>query len=195
MPRKQIGGIESDVIFTGGILLGGYFLVKQLIPDLIPNIGVTDADRAVLDQQQTTDPTNDPFNSLYSGMLGYFDAVIPDMSKYQADTSDQAVFNAYTVFKHGGMSPDDPLYPTMVIYINLVKALVGHLITGDQQSANTYMHSITSKSQCAFISYLFDVINGKSLWEVLRNGIFPTIYGLNGADLATVTNYINSLPN
>jgi hypothetical protein len=190
MARKKVSGIESDVILTGGLVIGGYLLVKSFLP----TFNVSDQDKNVLDSQQTTDPEENPFNNYYTPMLGYLDKVIPDLSAYDADTSDVAVFNAFVMFKHGNMSPDNPLYNTMAIYYGLYKALIGHLITGDQAAAMGYINQITSKAQCGFIAYLFKIVNGVEFWDVLRNGSFPMMYGLNGTDLSAATSRINNLP-
>lgn len=190
---KRIGDIEGDVITTGGLLLGGYFLVKNLFPSFLPNLGVSDADRQTLDAQQTS-PAN-IFNS-YNGNPSYGAWAVQnfDFSHYGVDNSTDYLNAVYNDFIHGNLPPSSPLYPTIVIYYDLYKALIGHLYSGDQNAINAALNTITNKYQVGFISELFADINGQDFWSLLRNGQFTMLYGLNGADLATQVTRLNNLP-
>lgn len=191
MPNKRIGSIESDVIFTGGILLGGYFLVKQLLPDLLPNLGVSAADKLTLDQQQTTPDNQNIFNPDYPSATQFAVSNI-DWSHYETSTD---FYNAlYLAYVHGDLSPSNPFYGTMQIYYALYKGLIGHLFDGDQSGVISALNSITNKWQLGIISELFADVNGQDFWSLLRNGQFTMIYGLNGTDLAAQVTRLNSLP-
>lgn len=188
---KKINGIESDVIMTGGLLLGGYLLVKSILPDFFPNMGISNEDRQNLDQQQTTDPKNNLFNA-GNEIAATWAVQNYDWSHF--DNSTDYINAAFNDYKHGNMSPANPVYPTFQIYYNLYKALVGHLVSGDQQAIITALNSITNKYQVGVIAEMFEDINGLDFWTVLRTGSFPMAYGLNGTDLSAQVTRLNNLP-
>jgi len=192
---KKIAGIEQDVIVTGGLLVGGYFLVKNLLPDLLPNLGVSDADRSVLDTQQTQPDSLNIFSSNYPGANDYFNNVIFDQyEKYQVN-NDTDYWNAVRrAYLNGQLSPTDPIYPIFQIYSGLESALIGHIISGNQDDINYYLNQITNKSQIGVLNSIFMDLNYHSFWDLLRKGWFTEMYGLNGTDLADQVRRLNNLP-
>lgn len=188
---KKIGGIEEDVIMTGGLLLGGYLLFKNIMPDFFPNLGISDSDRQNLDQQQTAPPANNLFNPGNELSANW---AVQNYDWSHFDNSTDYIQSAYNDFKHGNMSPDSPIYKTFQIYYNLFKALVGHWISGDQAAIISALNSITNKWQVGIIAEMFADINGLDFWTQLRNGNFTMSYGLNGTDLSAAITRLNNLP-
>jgi hypothetical protein len=188
---KKLGSIESDVIFTGSLLLGGYFLVKNMLPDLLPGLGLSPQDRMTLDQQQNLPITTNIFNPGYPSATAWATA---NYGWSQFDNSNDYLNAAYTAFIHGTLPVTDPIYPTMNIYYTLYKGLVGHLIDGDQSGIASALNAITNKWQVGIIADMFASINGQDFWHLLRYGQFTMIYGLNGTDLAAAVTRLNSLP-
>lgn len=193
--RRRIGDIESDVIFTGGVLVGGYFLVKKLLPDLLPNLGISDGDRATLDAQQNTPAGANVFDTNYPSAQSFFqDNLIDEYAAYNADDDTAFFAGVWRAFQDGNLATTDPVYPLMVIYHGLYNALVGHLISGNQDDINYYLNQITNKYQIGILQNMFQDINGLDLWQLLRRGWGTCLYGLNGTDLAAQVKRLNALP-
>lgn len=188
---KKIGGLEEDVLITGGLVVGGYLLIKNLLPNFFSDMGVSDADRSNLDNQQTTPAQTNIFNPGYQSSANW---AVQNYDWSHFDTSTAYLQNAFNDYKHGNMSPTNPIYATMQIYYNLYPALIGHIMTGDQAGINAALNSITNKWQVGVIAELFADINNKDFWELLRNGAFPMRYGLNGTDLSAQLTRLNNLP-
>lgn len=187
--RRKIGGIEEDVLITGGLVVGGYLLLKGVLP----KFGVSDADREQLDEQQTTAPVENIFKPEYRWSDGG-DWLTQNIPWNQFETSDDYIVSAYRSYIDGQLSPDNQIYSTVQIYMELQHALIGKIFDGDQSDIITALNRITNKWQVSVISYFFMLINGVDLWDYLRNGSFIMIYGLNGADLAAAVRRLNNLP-
>ena len=189
--QKKIGGIEEDILITGGIVLGVYFAIRGVLPNLLPNLGVSAADKMTLDQQQTTPTVQNIFNSQYPSASQFALSNI-DWSNYETSTD---FYNAlYETFVDGNLSPANPFYHIMQIYYALYKGLIGHIFDGDQDGINSALNQITNKYQLGIIQELFADVNGQDFWKLLRQGQFTEIYGLNGTDLAAQVTRLNALP-
>ena len=202
MPRKKIGGIESDVIMTGGLLIGGYLLLRNVIPNFLPGGGVSDQDRQTLDSQATTDPQHNIFNTQSLPYSTWFNVASNGTDLFQqfgVDNSTDLYLKAYRSFLDGSLSPSSPLYAICAIYHNLHGAVTGHILTGDQQGAIDALNAITNKWQVGALSELWgDEYGGfgtpSDMFSVIRNGSWPMMYGLNGTDLAAQVTRLNNLP-
>jgi hypothetical protein len=188
---KKIGGIEEDVILTAGLVLGGYLLIKNFLPDLFPSLGVSAADKATLDAQQTTPDEQNVFNNSYPSAAQYATNNI-DWSHY--DNSADFYNALYSQFVAGNLQPTSPFYTIMQIYYALYKALIGHVFDADQGGVNAALNLITNKYQLGIIQEIFADVNGQDLWKLLRQGQWSEIYGLNGTDLAAQVTRLNNLP-
>jgi hypothetical protein len=199
MARKRINGLEQDTVFAAALLGGGYLLLRNSLPSIFGS--VSPEDKAVLDSTQTdltpdniflgtSTPYQDWFSNTEVSLLNQF-GVTDYPSMYLA---------AYRAFLDGNLSPDNPLYLICVIYHQLHAAVTGHLFTGDQESAIQALGMITNKWQVGALSELWAYEAGDAwgsankLFNSIRNGTIPMIYGLNPTDLAAQVNRLNNLP-
>ena len=196
MSRKRIGSLQDDALITTGIIVGGYLLIKNILP----SFGISDQDKEILDNQQTLDPTDDIFSSESTAYSGWFvDEGFDLEHDFSVSTSMDLYLRAYRQFLDGNLSPDNTLYPICLIYHNLHAAVIGHIFTGDQQAAMQALNSITNKWQVGAIAELWATEYGgfgtpSELYKNLRNGSWPMMYGINPSDLASQVTRLNNLP-
>ena len=196
MARKRIGNIKDDALITTGVILVGYTLVRNLLP----SIGVSDEDRQTIDDQQTTDPADNIFSSYSDPYAYWFGTTGVDIEgQFGVNSSMDMYLKAYRQFLDGDLSPDNPLYAICLIYHNLHAAVTGHIFTGDQEGALQALNLITNKWQVGAIAELWATEYGgfgtqAELFQNLKKGTWPMLYGLNPADLAAQIRRLNNLP-
>ncbi len=196
MKQKRIGNIKDDALITTGVILVGYALVRNLLP----SFGVSDQDRETLDNQQTLDPVDNIFSTYSEPYAYWFGTTGVDVeNSFGVNTSMDMYLKAYRQFLDGELSPENPLYMVCLIYHNLHAAVTGHIFTGDQEAAIQALNSITNKWQVGAIAELWATEYGgfgtpAELYQNLRKGTFPMMYGINPTDLAAQVNRLNNLP-
>ncbi len=197
---RKIGGLQEDVLLTGGLIAGGYLLLKNILPDFLPNLGISDEDRSILDNQQTQDGTSNIFSINYPAYSDWFlQNIIERYPEFNAGDNTTFWNNVYYAYVHGQLSPTDKLYSIIQIFEGINKALIGHIYSGDQEALNFYLDQITNKWQVAALNDIFSSVVhgylfGADLYHTLRYGWFTEVYGLNGTDLARQITRLNNLP-
>ena len=72
---KRIGDVDQDLITTGGLVIGGFFLVRYILKSL--NIGVDPADVATIQAAQTAAPAGNPFNPQFNPFVDLYNQNVP----------------------------------------------------------------------------------------------------------------------
>lgn len=196
---KKVAGLQDDVLVTGGIILVGYSLVRNLIPGLMGNI--SPEDRQTLDDQQSDQSPDNVFSVTSSAYDQWFSPIETSLfSEFNVTDFESLYINAYRQFLSGDLPTSSPLYPICQIYHELHSAVTGHLVSGDQDAANQALNMITNKWQVGAIANLWAYYQGSAfgsaadMFRTIRNGTWPMQYGLNAADFASQVKRLNNLP-
>lgn len=196
---KRIGNIEEDALITGGIILAGYSLIRNLIPGLMGN--VSPEDRQTLDDQQSDSSPDNIFSTSSSAYDQWFSPVEVNLFNQFGVTDFETLYiDAYRQFLDGNLPTSSPLYLVCQVYHDLHAAVTGHLVSGDQDAANAALNMITNKWQVGAIANLWSYYQGSAfgsaadMFKTIRNGSWPMQYGLNAADFASQVKRLNNLP-
>lgn len=199
MAKRKINGLESDTVFAVTLLGGGYLLLRNSLPSLFNQ--VSPEDKATLDSVQSDTSTDNIFLGTSASYQQWFSPIEVSLFNQFGVTDYPSMYlAAYRTFLDGNLSPDNPLYLICEVYHQLHAAVTGHLFTGDQDSANQALAMLTNKWQVGALSELWAYEAGDAwgsankLFQSIRNGTIPMIYGLNPTDLAAQVNRLNNLP-
>lgn len=84
--------------------------------------------------------------------------------------------------------------PTAERYVETIHDAFG-LWNDDEAAIINVIHQMRTKANISFLSYIYSTKYGKDLFEALRSGDGFSAEGLSDAELASLNNYGNSLPN
>lgn len=189
---RRVNGIEDDALILGGIAVGGYFLLKNVLPDF----GASPAEKQAIQNQETLDPSENVFSSQSQV---YRDWTIDnlDFNGYDSTTSlYQQLRDMYFQANSEPTTAMGVLGPVVAWGESLYEDLTGFIMPNSVNDAVYILNQIQHKWQVGAIdeylidNYGFDV----SLWNLLHRGAGFTVKGLNATDLVNAINRLNNLP-
>lgn len=187
---RKINGIEEDIILTGGLLFGGYLLVKHIFPGLFDDGADEAAKQDIADTMNLNGVVN-PWNihyqySLYgqapnsyglsfwqSVQQGAFGDVAPGVVMNLQDANTDGVYN-------------------YAVQGELIESAFG-LIFSDQATINNAFSNLHTKADVSNVAAYLYFMHGDDLLNLLQNGkgVFT---GLGSAALANLITQVNNLP-
>lgn len=187
---RKINGLDEDLILVGAIGIGGFFLMKKILPDF----GATPEEKQTIQNQAATAPADNIFNSEYQPYVDWFSA---NATWQGYDTSTQFYQGLAKMYYDNNAA----ITPAMGVMANIVGwseslygDLSGFILPNNLTDAIYVLNQIQTGWQVGAIAeYLADVYN-VNLWDMLSTGAGLTVKGLGATDLVTAINRLNNLP-
>lgn len=181
--RKKIGEIDGDLILVGGLVLGGFLLLKPIVDKLSGN---SEDDKTVTDV--TTLPAEqNPFSINYQYSLYGMAPSAYGQAFYQ--NLQQTVFNT------PGINQTSGIYNIATQAEILENAFSAFWETDSDVQA--VFDNLGSKADVSNIAAYLYFVHGEDLYNLLLNGkgFIPFLNrGLSTSSMAKIINQVNSLP-
>lgn len=187
---RKIGSLDEDLILVGAIGVGGFFLLKKILPDF----GATPEEKQAIQNQAALPAKDNIFSADYEPYTDWF---IQNATWQGYDTSTQFYQGLAKMFYDNNAA----ITPSMGIMANVVGwaeslygDLSGFILPNNLADATYVLNQIQTGWQVGAIAeYLLDVYQ-VNLWDMLSTGAGLTIKGLGSSDLVAAINRLNNLP-
>jgi hypothetical protein len=187
MANKKIGDVGEDLVLIGAGIAGFFLVLKPLL-----NIFQEDPqDKASIQNQKTIPPASNVFSPQYAPFVANFNA----NPSIQPDGSVLTMQQFWQVIK----ANNDAGQPTMLNGVNiaglgesLLSALSAWVLATDSNAVFGVFTGLPNKTAVAGIAAYLYYNYGIDLLTALTGSIFKV--GLSPADLATLINQVNNLP-
>lgn len=181
---------ETDIIVTGGVVAGIYFLV---VKPLLADFGLDSDQQAAVNSILNLQPQQNPFSPLFQPFVDFYinsNTGVPvqawvDQVKANYDALDSADQQTYN-FSSGG--DIDIAKAAEIIYHS--RGFAHNNFEGVIQVFASVPSKETVAAISAYLLYNYNV----DLWQFLRNGKWYNISGMNAADITAIINRVMSLP-
>lgn len=187
---KKIGSLDEDLILVGAISVGGFFLLKKILPDF----GATPEEKQAIQNQAALPAQNNIFSPEYTPYTDWFST---NATWQGYDTSTQFYQGLAKMYydNNGAVSPAMGVMADVVGWSeSLYGDLSGFILPNNLTDAVYVLNQVQKGWQVAAIAeYLADVYN-VNLWDMLTTGAGLTVKGMGATDLVAAINRLNNLP-
>jgi hypothetical protein len=187
---KKIGSLDEDLILVGAIGVGGFFLLKKILPDF----GATPEEKQAIQNQAALDPPHNIFTPEYQPYVDWFNV----NATWQGYTTSTEFYQGLAKMYYDNNAAISPAMGVMANVVGWAESLYGDLsgfiLPNNLTDAIYILNQVQYGWQVGAIAeYLADVYN-VNLWDMLSTGAGLTVKGLGSTDLVAAINRLNNLP-
>jgi hypothetical protein len=187
---RKVGGIESEIITTAGLVVVGIFGIKYVMSAF----GSSPEDQQAIQNQQSTAANQNPFNPQFQPFLDWWK---------QTQPSDLSVSDGMASLQQAG--DDGTLQPVLPGSLGTIYGLAETLRSAlsvwnwrvDINAVFSVFSQLQTQVQCASLAAYVNYIFQKDLLTWLHYGgsAIPMIpNGLSDAQVAIIIKQVNALP-